>query len=112
MIIKVRVLPASRKNEIVTRIGSVLRVQLVTKDVDSEETNKVLKKVVAEFFEVKEKEVFLCQILIPFIETCCDLLIELFQIQLNSKILMMCFFMVMLTPREGLGPKKRFNRGG
>jgi uncharacterized protein YggU (UPF0235/DUF167 family) len=59
MIIKVRVLPNSPKNEIVTRIGSVLRVQLVTKDVDSEETNKMLKKVIAEFFEVKEKDVFI-----------------------------------------------------
>ncbi len=59
MIIKVRVLPCSTKNEIVTRIGSVLRVQLVTKEVDSEETNKVLKKVVAEFFGIKEKNVYI-----------------------------------------------------
>lgn len=59
MIIKVRVLPNSSKNEIISRIGSVLRVQLVTKEVDSEETNKLLRKVIAEFFEVKEKDVYI-----------------------------------------------------
>jgi uncharacterized protein YggU (UPF0235/DUF167 family) len=59
MIIKVRVLPKSPKNEIVTRIGSVLRVQLLAKDVDSEDTNRMLKKVIAEFFCTKEKDVYI-----------------------------------------------------
>lgn len=59
MIIKVRVLTNSPKNEIVSRIGAVVRVQLVTKDVDSDETNKVLKRVVAEFFGVREKNIFI-----------------------------------------------------
>lgn len=59
MIIKVRVLPGFSKNEVVSRIGSVLRVQLVSKDVDSDETNKILKKVVAEFFGIKEKDVYI-----------------------------------------------------
>lgn len=59
MIIKVRVLPNAKKNEIVSRIGSVLRVQLVTKSVEDEETNETLKKVIAEFFGIKEKDVYI-----------------------------------------------------
>lgn len=59
MIIKVRVLPNSENNEIVSRIGTVLRVCVTTKDVDSEETNNLVKKIIAEFFGVKEKDVYL-----------------------------------------------------
>ncbi len=59
MIIKVRVLPNSPKNEIVSRIGAVVRVQLTTKDVGSEETNKLLKQVIAEFFGIKEKNIYI-----------------------------------------------------
>ncbi|MFN3551091.1 MAG: DUF167 domain-containing protein [Endomicrobiia bacterium] len=59
MIIKVRVLPNSKNNEIVSRIGTVLRVCVTTKDVDSDETNNLVKKIVAEFFGVKEKDIYL-----------------------------------------------------
>lgn len=59
MIIKVRVLPNSKENEIVSRIGTVLRVCVKTKDVDSEETNELVRKIIAEFFGVKLKDVYL-----------------------------------------------------
>ncbi len=59
MIIKVRVLPNSKNNEIVSRIGTVLRVCVKTKDVDSDETNNLIKKIVAEFFGVKERDIYL-----------------------------------------------------
>lgn len=59
MILKVRVLPNSKNNEIVSRIGSVLRVCVTTSKVDSDETNALVKKIIAEFFNVKEKDVYL-----------------------------------------------------
>jgi uncharacterized protein YggU (UPF0235/DUF167 family) len=59
MIIKVRVLPNSKNNEIVSRIGTVLRVCVTTKDVDSDETNNLVKKIIMEFFGVKEKDIHL-----------------------------------------------------
>ncbi len=59
MIIKVRVLPNSKYNEIVSRIGTVLRVCVTTKDVKSDETNELIKKIIAEYFGVKLKDVYL-----------------------------------------------------
>lgn len=59
MIIKARVLPNSKHNEIVSRVGCVLRVCVTTKDVDSDETNNLVKKIIAEHFGVKLKDVYL-----------------------------------------------------
>ncbi|MCX7956572.1 MAG: DUF167 domain-containing protein [Endomicrobia bacterium] len=59
MIIKVRVIPNSKQNEIVSRVGSVLRMCVTTKDVDSDETNETVKRQLAEFFGVKLKDIFL-----------------------------------------------------
>ena len=59
MIIKVRVLPNSDCNEIVSRIGTVLRVCVKTKDVESDETNELVKKIIAEYFGVKLRDVYL-----------------------------------------------------
>ncbi|MEM4368066.1 MAG: DUF167 domain-containing protein [Candidatus Anstonellales archaeon] len=59
MIIKVRVVPNSKNNEIVSRVGSVVRMCVKTKDVDSDETNEIVKKAVAEFFGVKIKDIYL-----------------------------------------------------
>lgn len=59
MIIKVRVVPNSKNNEIVSRVGSVVRMCVKTKDVDSDETNEIVKKAIAEFFGVKIKDIYL-----------------------------------------------------
>ncbi|MEN3014170.1 MAG: DUF167 domain-containing protein [Endomicrobiia bacterium] len=59
MIIKVRVVPNSKNNEIVSRVGSVIRLCVKTKDVDSDETNEIVKRAIAEFFGVKLKDIHL-----------------------------------------------------
>ncbi len=56
MIIKVRVIPTAGDNEVVSRIGSVLRVKVQTKSIDSE-ANIVLKDFMAEFFEVTPSKI-------------------------------------------------------
>lgn len=55
MIVKVRVIP-DVENEVVSRIGSVLRVKVNAPAVD-EKANAALKKYLAEFFEVSSKTV-------------------------------------------------------
>lgn len=56
MIVKVRVIPNSVENEVVSRIGSVLRVKVAAPAVDAK-ANAALKGYLAEFFEVPEKRV-------------------------------------------------------
>ena len=56
MIVKVRVIPKSDENEVVSRIGSVLRVKITSPTVD-EKSNSVLQRYLAEFFDVKPKTV-------------------------------------------------------
>ncbi len=56
MIVKVRVIPNSLDNEVVSRIGSVLRVKVTTTSLD-DKANTVLKDYLAEFFEVPLKTV-------------------------------------------------------
>lgn len=56
MIIKVRVIPTSGDNEVVSRIGSVLRVKVRTKALDTE-ANFILKDYMAEFFEVADAHI-------------------------------------------------------
>lgn len=56
MIVKVRVIPTSGENEVVSRIGSVLRVKVKTKSLDSE-ANTILIDFMADFFEVKGGDV-------------------------------------------------------
>lgn len=55
MIVKVRVIPDT-ENEVVSRIGSVLRVKVNAPAVD-DKANSALKKYLAEFFEVSSKTV-------------------------------------------------------
>ncbi len=52
MIIKVRVISTTGDNEVVSRIGSVLRVKVKTKLFDTE-ANTIIKTFMADFFEVK-----------------------------------------------------------
>ncbi len=56
MIIRVRVIPNSHENEVVGRIGSVVRVKVETAQVN-EAANKVLIGYLAEFFEVKANSI-------------------------------------------------------
>ncbi|MFA6093200.1 MAG: DUF167 domain-containing protein [Elusimicrobiota bacterium] len=56
MIVKVRVIPNATENEVISRIGSVLRVKVTAGEVN-EEANKALRNYLAEFFEVTPKAV-------------------------------------------------------
>lgn len=56
MIVKVRIIPNAPDNEVVSRIGSVLRVKVTSSEVD-EKANSTLKRYLAEFFEVKSKSI-------------------------------------------------------
>ncbi|MBI4056214.1 MAG: DUF167 domain-containing protein [Elusimicrobia bacterium] len=56
MIVKVRVIPNAGDNEVVSRIGSVLRVKVAAPSVD-EKANLVLKRYLSEFFEVAPRTV-------------------------------------------------------
>ncbi|MGB2579298.1 hypothetical protein AAIR98_001217 [Elusimicrobium simillimum] len=51
MIIKVRVIPTTGDNEVVSRIGSVLRVKVKTKSIEAE-ANDIIQVFLAEFFSV------------------------------------------------------------
>ncbi|MBI4369713.1 MAG: DUF167 domain-containing protein [Elusimicrobia bacterium] len=57
MLIKVRVIPNSDDNEVVSRIGSVLRVRVATASKDDEKVNSALRRYLAEFFDVRSNTV-------------------------------------------------------
>ncbi len=56
MIIRIRVIPNGEENEVVGRIGSVVRVKVVTPEAN-EGANNVLIGYLAEFFEVGTKSI-------------------------------------------------------
>ncbi len=56
MIVKVRVIPNCEDNEVVSRIGSVLRVKICA-EVNDPKVNDILVDYLAEFFEVPLKMV-------------------------------------------------------
>jgi len=56
MIIKVRVIPTKGDNEVVSRIGSVLRVKVKTKSIE-DEANSIIQLFLAEFFVVSSVNV-------------------------------------------------------
>ena len=56
MILRIHVIPNSRANEIVGRIGKVVRVKVSTKQLDTN-ANAVLINYLAEFFEVPSKSI-------------------------------------------------------
>ncbi|MBN1622204.1 MAG: YggU family protein [Endomicrobiales bacterium] len=58
MIIKVRVIPNSSRNDVVGRIGSILRVKISAPAVEGK-ANEELCCFLAEFFDVKRRMVFL-----------------------------------------------------
>ena len=54
MIIRIRVIPDAYENEVVGRVGSVVRVKVCSPEID-EKANNVLLSYLAEFFEVRPK---------------------------------------------------------
>jgi len=58
MIIKVRVIPNSKRNEVVSRIGSILRVKISAPAVEGR-ANEELCEFLSDFFDVKRSMVFL-----------------------------------------------------
>ena len=60
MIIKVRVIPTtSGRNEIISRIGSVLRMKIKNKKVDDDPANASMKTFLADFFAVREDQIII-----------------------------------------------------
>lgn len=58
MMIKVRVIPNAKRNDVVSRIGSILRVKVSAPAVEGK-ANEELCAFLAEFFEVRRSMVFL-----------------------------------------------------
>lgn len=58
MMIKVRVIPNAKRNEVVGRIGSILRVKISAPAVEGR-ANEELCEFLSEFFEVRRNMVFL-----------------------------------------------------
>ena len=58
MIIKVRVIPNSKRNEVVSRIGSILRVKISAPAVEGR-ANEDLCEYLSDFFDVKRSFVYL-----------------------------------------------------
>ncbi|MCB4791104.1 MAG: DUF167 domain-containing protein [Elusimicrobia bacterium] len=58
MMIKVRVIPNASRNEVVGRIGSILRVKVTAPAVEGK-ANEELCYFLGEFFDVKRSHVFL-----------------------------------------------------
>lgn len=56
MIVKIRVIPNSENNEVISRIGSVLRVKLCAAAEDVQ-INAILRDYLSIFFEVPSKQV-------------------------------------------------------
>ncbi len=56
--IKVRVIPNSKRNEVVSRIGSILRVKISAPAVEGR-ANEELCDFLSEFFEVRRSHVYL-----------------------------------------------------
>jgi hypothetical protein len=59
MIIKVRLIPGAQRNEVISRIGSVLRVKIKSSKVDDDIANTMMKAFLADFFNVAEESVIL-----------------------------------------------------
>ncbi len=58
MIIKVRVIPNSKRNEVVSRIGSILRVKIAAPAVEGR-ANEELCDYLSDFFDVRRSHILL-----------------------------------------------------
>ncbi len=59
MIIKVRLIPTAGRNEVISRIGSVLRVKIKNKKVDDDAANSIMKTFLSDFFAVGEESIII-----------------------------------------------------
>ena len=59
MIIKVRLIPTAGRSEVVSRIGSVLRVKIKSKKVDDDPANALMKTFLSDFFNVSEESIII-----------------------------------------------------
>ena len=59
MIIKVRLIPTAGRNEVISRIGSVLRVKITNIIVDDAHANAIMKTFLSDFFNVKEESIII-----------------------------------------------------
>ena len=59
MIIKVRLIPTTGRNEVISRIGSVLRVKIKNKKVDDDAANALMKTFLSDFFNVAEESIII-----------------------------------------------------
>lgn len=59
MIIKVRLIPTTGRSEVISRIGSVLRVKIKNKKVDDEAANALMKTFLSDFFNVGEESIII-----------------------------------------------------
>ncbi|MCL2389582.1 MAG: DUF167 domain-containing protein [Elusimicrobia bacterium] len=58
MVIKVRVIPSSKRNEVISRIGSILRVKVSANTVEGK-ANEELCSFLSDFFDVERSDIFL-----------------------------------------------------
>jgi len=58
MIIKVRVIPNSKRNEVVSRVGSILRVKIASPAIEGR-ANEELCDFLSDFFDVKRSMILL-----------------------------------------------------
>jgi uncharacterized protein (TIGR00251 family) len=58
MVIKVRVIPNSKRNEVVSRIGSILRVKISAPAVEGK-ANEELCSFLGDFFDVRRGDIYL-----------------------------------------------------
>ena len=59
MIIQVRLIPTTGRNEVISRIGSVLRVKIKNKKVDDDAANALMKTFLSDFFNVAEESIII-----------------------------------------------------
>ncbi|MCQ2410558.1 MAG: DUF167 domain-containing protein [Elusimicrobiaceae bacterium] len=59
MIIKIRLIPTAGRSEVISRIGSVLRVKIKNKKVDDEAANALMKTFLSDFFNVGEESIII-----------------------------------------------------
>lgn len=59
MIIKVRVIPTTGNNEVISRIGSVLRVKIKSKKAEDDQANDTMRLYLADFFAVPEDQIII-----------------------------------------------------
>ena len=59
MIIKVRLIPTTGRNEVISRIGSVSRVKIKNKKVDDDAANALMRTFLSDFFNVAEESIII-----------------------------------------------------